>query len=163
MTAGPSERPSPPMRQILYLSRSSHPGNADDINAILQQSRHNNALDGITGLLWSDGASFLQAIEGPEASVALAFARIRADPRHHAIVVLQDRAIEAREYGGWDIALRTERDTPDRYDAAMARLLADVPAPVRRESLGLIATGHVASTAAPPRGHDASRDRESRP
>jgi hypothetical protein len=59
------------MRQIVYVSLSSVPDDGADISAILNQSRHNNAIDGITGLLWSDGKSYLQAIEGPRVSVII--------------------------------------------------------------------------------------------
>lgn len=78
------------MRQFVYVSLSSVPGDGADLSAILNQSRHNNAIDGITGLLWSDGKSFLQAIEGPFVSVEDCFERIKRDTRHYYLTVLSD-------------------------------------------------------------------------
>lgn len=132
------------MRQILYVSLSAVPGDKADLVGILQQSRHNNALDGITGLLWSDGRSFLQAIEGPKASVIATFARIRADSRHHSLVVLEDRPIEAREFGGWNMAHRRSSDAADAYDTQMRRLLVNASDMVRAHFTSLIATGRIA-------------------
>ncbi len=37
------------MRQILYCSNSTIPGNEADLDDILSQSRNNNAIDGVTG------------------------------------------------------------------------------------------------------------------
>lgn len=140
------------MRQILYVSRSAKPGNAADLAGILRQSRHNNALDGISGLLWSDGTSFLQVIEGPGSSVADTYARICADVRHHSLVVLQDRRIETREFGGWSMADRRAGDTPDVFDARIARLLVDASDTVRQQFAAVIATGQIA-TVPPAAGH----------
>lgn len=129
------------MRQILYVSLSAVPGDAADLVGILEQSRHNNAIDGITGLLWSDGHSFLQAFEGPRASVGPTFDRIQRDPRHHSLNVLSDRRIEKREFGSWTMAHRRVDDAPDAYDAQMSRLLSHASPTIRSQFLGLVATG----------------------
>lgn len=57
------------MRQVLYVSRSTDPGNQDGIDAILHRSRHNSAIDGMTGLLWVCGSRYLQVIEGDPLAV----------------------------------------------------------------------------------------------
>ena len=104
-------------RQIFYTSRSVA---GVDIDRILQQSRHNNAVDGITGLLWHEGVHFLQVIEGPEASVAATYARIAADPRHHDLEILSDRTIATREFGYWSMERATR--SLDDGDAMLARI-----------------------------------------
>ena len=129
------------MRQILYVSLSTVPGDKADLANILEQSRHNNALDGITGLLWSDGESFLQVFEGPKASVALTFDRILADSRHHSLKTLSDRLITEREFGTWNMAHRRAGDAPDAYDAQMRRWLSRASEPLRAQYSSLIATG----------------------
>ena len=106
-----------PFRQLCYSSRSA-PG--VDVDHILQQSRHNNAVDGITGLLWHDGTHFLQVIEGPEASVAATYARIAADPRHDELEILSNRTIGVREFGYWSME-RASRSLSDG-DAVLARI-----------------------------------------
>lgn len=129
----------PLIRQILYISSSRPRGETIDIAKILQQSRHNNALDGVTGLLWSDGIRFLQVLEGPAESVGTTFARINADPRHQAIVILADKTIERREFGDWAMADQHSGEDLDAYGQRVARLLDGVSEDVRQTFLGLIA------------------------
>ncbi len=131
------------MRQILYLSISTVPGDGADLVRILQQSRHNNAIDGITGLLWSDGTQFMQVFEGPDASVELTWARIQADDRHTEISVLVDRSIEAREFGSWTMAHRRAGEAVDMYDTQVKRLLGEASPVVSEPFLAMISVGQV--------------------
>lgn len=94
------------MLQLVYISTARGPSPAAAIRDILLASRRNNARDGITGLLYSDGQRFLQAIEGPTDQVQATFERIRADARHWALVVLSRREIAAPEFGDWEMAYR---------------------------------------------------------
>ena len=128
-----------PTQQILYVSRSTIPGDGADLVGILEQSRHNNALDGITGLLWSDGMHFLQVIEGHPESVASTFARIRADSRHHHLRLLRDWMIPFREFGYCTMVHRRAADPADLYDAKMRRLLSSSSESIRQHFLKLIA------------------------
>ena len=68
------------VRQLSYISRADPSGKYADIEGILDRSRHNNARDAITGLLWTDTYRFLQVLEGEEEKVGDCFARIRRDP-----------------------------------------------------------------------------------
>ena len=70
-------------------------------------------------MLLYDGVRFLQVIEGPEDAVAVAFERISADPRHIAVVVLRDRTVDYRSFGGWAMLCRA----PDQVDDALAKLV----------------------------------------
>jgi hypothetical protein len=63
-------------------------------------------MDGISGLLLFDGRNFVQALEGPEDSVAAAFDRICSDARHTDVKVASDRLIDAREFPYWSMDLR---------------------------------------------------------
>jgi hypothetical protein len=121
---------TPPFRQLFYASRCAH---GVDVDRIVQQSRHNNAVDGVTGLLWYQDGLFLQVIEGPESSVAATFARIATDPRHEELTILSDRPIEAREFGYWSME-RAQKGSADT-DALLARLerrLSNAPESVRQ-------------------------------
>jgi len=114
------------MRQIVYVSESTVTGNETDLAAIFNQSRHNNAIDGITGLLWFEGKWFLQVFEGPEESVEPALARIQGDKRHTNIHILVDRSISERDFGTWTM----EHFRPGEHvdaDARMRRLLYNAP------------------------------------
>ena len=125
------------MRQLLYIS-SSKRGEVVDIGRILDTSRHNNAIDGVTGLLWTDAVRFLQVLEGPPESVSATFARIGKDPRHHAIVILSDRTIEHREFGHWSMSHAVGGEDGELYRERITRLLSGASESVRQTFLGLI-------------------------
>ncbi|WP_125660171.1 BLUF domain-containing protein [Sphingomonas sp. 2R-10] len=91
------------MLQLIYVS-TARTGATIDLARILASSRRNNRRDGITGLLHHRGRRFLQALEGEAAHVEAAYARIAADPRHHAMVVLSRREVATREFGDWAMA-----------------------------------------------------------
>ncbi|QNA83888.1 BLUF domain-containing protein [Sphingomonas sp. So64.6b] len=128
------------MRQILYISVSTAPAGKADLAAILEQSRHNNAIDGVTGLLWSDGTHFMQVIEGPATSVEATFGRIILDSRHRDVETLHDRPIEARGFGSWSMILKRAGDPVDVYDAKMRRLLSNASDGISERFRRLIAT-----------------------
>ena len=91
------------MLQLVYVS-TARAGATIDLDHILACSERNNRRDGITGLLHHRGRRFLQALEGEAAMVAATYARIAADPRHFAMVVLSRREVAAREFGDWAMA-----------------------------------------------------------
>ncbi len=92
------------MLQIVYISTTRQPLSDAELRSVLAVSRRNNMAAQITGLLVSGGRRFLQALEGPEKAVAAAFERIKADPRHFAIVPLSIKHVETREFGDWSMA-----------------------------------------------------------
>jgi hypothetical protein len=111
------------MRQLVYISSVRKQADVDP-PVILAQSRRNNARARVTGLLFFDGKRFLQALEGDDATVDATFARIQADGRHHALVVLSNRTIETREFGEWAMAYKAPDeeggDPLDRISALTA-------------------------------------------
>jgi hypothetical protein len=124
------------MRQIVYASLSSVPEGAD-LSGILQQSRH-IAIDGITALLWSDGKSFLQAIEGPRVSIEACFERIKRDTRHYYLTALCDRHTTSHEFGSWNMVHRRANEEASLYDAQVRRLLHQASNDVRAHFTALI-------------------------
>lgn len=127
------------MRQLLYVSLSTTPAEATPLGEILHQSLHNNALDGITGLLWSDGKRFAQVIEGDDRAIEDAMERIRADPRHCEIVVVRDRTIEEREFGDWTMEVRMPGRSEDIHDERMRRALLGSSDAIRQIFMSLLA------------------------
>ena len=118
------------MRQIIYASVSCDRPAAELAPAILRQSRVHNGIDGITGLLCAREDRFMQVLEGPRESVALTLERILADPRHHRIELLTDRAMEARDFGDWTMAYRDRGQGEETLDERLRVLLAGVPTEV---------------------------------
>ena len=115
------------MRQVIYASSSVGASATELAPAILRQSRVQNGIDGITGLLCARDDRFLQVLEGPEESVSLALNRILADPRHHRIELLSDRVADERDFGDWAMAYRDRREPTDILEERLRVLLRDVP------------------------------------
>ncbi|MEI7607220.1 MAG: BLUF domain-containing protein [Rhodospirillaceae bacterium] len=89
--------------RLIYCSTPKGIGDAD-IADILEKSRTNNALDGITGVLVYNGTHFLQCLEGGRLTVTRRFAAIAADPRHKDVELLQVTVIPERRFPGWTMA-----------------------------------------------------------
>lgn len=93
-----------PYRRIIYRSSPVGDDVRADHQAILATSRRNNGMDGISGILWIGDGQYRQLIEGPVDSVGETFERIAQDPRHSDIVMLDDRMVDAPEFGEWAMA-----------------------------------------------------------
>ncbi|MBC9033913.1 BLUF domain-containing protein [Sphingomonas sp. JC676] len=126
------------MRQIVYISTAASDVSAADLHEILVTSQINNRRDGITGLLYSDGKRFLQAIEGHEPQITQTLERIREDGRHRAIVILSNRQIDEREFGSWAMAERCAGDGADAFLSQVSVLVAGASPPVRGTFEGLV-------------------------
>jgi hypothetical protein len=98
------------MIQISYLSRSAAPLSAGEMLGLLQQCQANNAVRGITGMLFYGNGTFLQVIEGEPAAVDELVGKISRDPRHHGIHILGRKAVEQREYGDWTMGFEQVTD-----------------------------------------------------
>ena len=116
------------MRQVIYRSITTHPGRlaAAQIPAIIQQAVARNGLEGVTGLLYCEGDSFLQAIEGDQRGMDDLLDRLQSDDRHRDMRVLVDREIDEREFGDWTMAFRDRRESVDDFDERLRVLLAGV-------------------------------------
>lgn len=94
------------LRQICYLSTAREElGDAALCELLFAAERHNEAAR-VSGLLAYGGGIFFQVLEGPRDSVGATLHRIRRDPRHHGLMVLQDEAIAARDFEDWRMAFR---------------------------------------------------------
>ena len=116
------------MLQLVYISSAVAHARGGDI---LHTSVRNNTRDGITGLLYSDGVRFMQALEGPEDKVEAAYARIKLDQRHRAPVILSRRTVEDREFGPWAMAARSSSDDGAVFLSRVEKLIANASSNVR--------------------------------
>lgn len=88
---------------LVQLIYASQPFGFDDamLNGILSDARRCNARDDITGALVCRADLYLQYLEGPEAAVEAAFARIAGDDRHLEVTRLVCAPIAARLFPAW--------------------------------------------------------------
>jgi hypothetical protein len=126
------------MLQIIYVSSANPAVGPVDPEPILQVSRDLNLRDGITGLLYSDGARFMQVIEGPAAETKATMDRIRRDLRHRAIVILVQREVDAREFGDWSMAHHTPGSDADAFVARISDRVAGTSANLRATFDGFV-------------------------
>jgi len=87
--------------RLLYASRAAAALTDPVVDAILQQSRRNNARQGITGLLCFSNDLFMQILEGGRSEVCELFNAIVRDPRHAEVRILLYEEIAERRFGGW--------------------------------------------------------------
>lgn len=119
----------PPLRRIIYESRAVTPRRREVQDDILAQSRRNNGVDGITGILWAVEDRYLQLLEGPPESVDLTYARIAVDARHHDVRLLSDSTEADRLFGDWAMA-GLPGSSPNDAEQHLRSLLRGIPAEV---------------------------------
>jgi hypothetical protein len=105
------------MHQLLYASSTSRNIEAEELDAILAKSQHNNGKLGVTGmLLYADGG-FMQVLEGEPEILMPLFTKIAADKRHwDARAILNRQA--PRAFADWSMGFRRLR-ADDPADAAV--------------------------------------------
>ncbi len=120
-TGGEGDMLTKMLCQLIYRSRVARRVRFADAEAIAAAAAENNAKLSISGLLLYTPAYFVQVLEGGNAAVELAFARIAKDDRHEEIETLAKREIEERQFGRW--AMRAV--TPSRETTAAVIGLLD--------------------------------------
>jgi hypothetical protein len=89
--------------RCLYASRATKPHEDPMLDAILKQSRKNNAKNGITGMLCFSNGVFVQVIEGGRAEVSRLMSSIIRDERNIDVEILSFEEITERRFGNWNM------------------------------------------------------------
>lgn len=122
------------MLSIIYVSVADPLIGSDDIKAILDSARRNNARDGLTGALLYTGYNFMQLLEGPADKLGACLQAIREDPRHSGMVEIRRRQIEQRDFADWSMLYASKLEGGEdlrhlaaggRIDAQDERILAN--------------------------------------
>ena len=80
------------LHSLTYMSTAKHVPNADEFDSLITKAQTRNEMEGVTGaLIYSEG-SFIQCIEGDKAAVLRIYEFIKADPLHHHIMDVAQRA-----------------------------------------------------------------------
>ena len=99
------------LTSLTYASRANPDVNSKDLELILEQARHNNTNNGITGMLTFNREYFLQTIEGPRAEINRLLQVLLSDTRHHDLQVLEVGEVKIREWAKW--SMNYAAPTPD--------------------------------------------------
>jgi hypothetical protein len=92
------------MYRIAYASTANQEFSGADLKRLLIRARLRNKAAGVTGMLVFHEGSFLQALEGDEQAVTEIFDRIKNDPRHRDVEIL-NRGMGSGERGFGDWAM----------------------------------------------------------
>ena len=118
--------------QYLYISTAPNL-TREDVESIVETSRHNNLAEGITGLLLYNGRNFLQLLEGEESKLVTVMMRISHDPRHTGISLIERRLIEERSCPDWAMQRITiAQDVSARREALDAALPSQMDTQLRK-------------------------------
>jgi hypothetical protein len=89
--------------RLIYTSREFRPLSEADLKRLVTRSRIRNEQDGLTGFLYYSAGTFLQMLEGEEATVNATFARIEDDYRHIIASILMRETITERFFENWSM------------------------------------------------------------
>jgi hypothetical protein len=98
------------MIQLSYISSVDHPMSTEELVDLLQVCLTNNQRDGVTGMLLYGNETFLQTLEGDEATVDRLYAKILKDPRHGNVKSLTRKSVESRQYSDWSMGFKRIAD-----------------------------------------------------
>ena len=102
---------------LVYASSASKHLSEDELEAILETSRMNNARIDVTGmLLYADG-NFLQILEGDKTQVETLYDKITQDARHHSALRILSRFSDERNFAEWSMGY--QRIDPTSWDQAL--------------------------------------------
>lgn len=89
--------------RLIYSSDQCEHLNFAELKDILLKSEHNNAKQGITGLLVMLDNRFLQVLEGPGIEVNALYQKIARDSRHKNIRLISYTQIHQRHFNEWSM------------------------------------------------------------
>lgn len=89
--------------RLVYTSRARDVATPEVMQSILMASRKNNPPSGITGVLCTNGAVFLQMLEGGRKEVNDTYNRIASDSRHYDVQILHFEEITERKFSAWSM------------------------------------------------------------
>ena len=91
---------------LSFFSQSTQDFELMGLMRLLLQSYLNNQKSGITGMLFYDGKSFSQIMEGPAQAIDERWQCILTDYRHEKIHLMSRHLISSRQYSTWSMRTR---------------------------------------------------------
>ncbi len=85
----------------VYASAASRDFSHEELAALLESARENNARLGLTGMLLYAEGSFFQVLEGQPDVVDALYAKIERDTRHDQMTLIIREPIPKRHFDAW--------------------------------------------------------------
>ncbi|WP_157647133.1 BLUF domain-containing protein [Actinomycetospora chiangmaiensis] len=119
--------------RLVYRSRTTmgsenRPAELEEIFEVSRRKNHDRRLSGAL-LVWQD--TFVQVLEGDEATVRELYATIDADQRHEKVETLDEGVVSARAFGQWAMAHVSDGEGAD-LPAARGAEAPDMPHAIPR-------------------------------
>jgi hypothetical protein len=107
--------------RLVYFSENRLPPSlvAGELESILDRSRQNNVLVGVTGALMFSAGYFVQVLEGAQGAVEATFERIQQDLRHGDVQLVDFSPVEERTFENWSMAYAGRRENASEEMAAL--------------------------------------------
>ncbi len=91
---------------LCYVSTKRKNLTPSEVRSIIDYSNKKNSFDNITGILIEYKNNFIQYLEGDAIRIYELFEKIKSDPRHEKVSLLQYSPIEERLFEGWSMSHR---------------------------------------------------------
>ena len=105
------------INQLVYISQATRKMSPEDLSAIQEKAKKNNAPLDVTGSLFYNGGWFLQVLEGPVSTLDKLYKKIELDPRHKNSRVLYNEPASFRTFPRWSMNMTNLNDRQaDKYD-----------------------------------------------
>ena len=105
------------INQLVYISQATRKMSPEDLSAIQEKAKTNNAPLDVTGSLFYNGGWFLQVLEGPVSTLDKLYKKIELDPRHKNSRVLYNEPASFRTFPRWSMNMTNLNDRQaDKYD-----------------------------------------------
>ncbi len=92
------------LHQLVYSSVATEDMSVIELAALLEESRINNAVWGITGMLIYYRQKFTQLLEGDKKDIFALYEKIVADRRNRKNILRWDQPIAERSFPKWSMA-----------------------------------------------------------
>jgi len=113
-----------PIQILAYVSHSrlDPKESSKEVSLLSAKARKRNAKQSITGVLFVQGSTFYQILEGPPDAVRRVFADIQNDDRHDSITILMNEPTEYRRFTDWSLECFHDPDYPEDFLSTMRRM-----------------------------------------
>lgn len=98
------------MIRLVYVSKATKEMSSDMLMELLKQSRENNTLLGLSGMLLYGGGNFFQILEGEKEAVESMYEKILQDERHEESVLVDRSEIKERTFAEWTMGFEVLKE-----------------------------------------------------
>ncbi|MCA6078708.1 BLUF domain-containing protein [Fulvivirga sedimenti] len=130
---------------LVYVSQRNSTCTQEEIDKILAACERNNSHSDATGVLLYSDTKFVQYLEGNYKSIIALYDKIKKDPRHKNVVLVQMGQTEKRLFPSWQMGSKKFSENKITFstqlneeDSAIFRNILDGREQTGNQSLSLI-------------------------